>query len=74
MSAGNLPAINRTGTEEQHEERGTNYNEKLDALNKRISELEAQLEAAKSERSALLETAAPLQRPFAPFLERLPED
>ena len=36
-----------------------NYTEKLDALNKRISELEEQLESAKNERKALLETAMP---------------
>ena len=50
-----------------------NHHEKLDALNKRISELEEQLESAKIERMALFETATRFQQPLAPFL-RLPQD
>ena len=50
-----------------------NYTEKLDALNKRISELEEQLESAKNERKALLETAMPFQQHLPPFLQ-LPQD
>lgn len=65
----NLLTTNRTSREELQRQ----ANEKLDALNKRISELEAQLESAKRERTALLQNPLPYQRPLAPFL-RLPEN
>ncbi|KJA21456.1 hypothetical protein HYPSUDRAFT_42106 [Hypholoma sublateritium FD-334 SS-4] len=73
MDADNLIVTNRTSTNEEREELQRQANEKQDALNKRISELEAQLESAKRERTAFLETPLPFQRPFSPFL-RLPQD
>ena len=76
MDADNLLITNRALTEEEYKKlriQAAPYNEKLDALTKHISELEAQLESAKNEKKALLESFYPIQKPLAPF-RRLPQD
>ncbi|KJA17155.1 hypothetical protein HYPSUDRAFT_206426 [Hypholoma sublateritium FD-334 SS-4] len=65
MDADNLIVTNRTSTKEEHEELQRQVNEKLDVLNKRISELEVQRESAGIERTALLQTALRFQRPLS---------
>ncbi len=63
MYNGDLFTIDHALVNDKHEEvqrPATNYNERLNTLNKRISDLESQLELAKNERKALLETAIPI--------------